>query len=138
MPVEATIAYHGELRCAAVHGPSRVEIKTDAPVDNLGKGESFSPTDLVATALGTCMLTTMGIEAQKRNLDIDGATVNIVKHMVADPKRRISALPAIITIPKPVLSNEDRAALEEAAIGCPVNQSLDERIERTIDFRWLG
>ncbi len=130
--VEITVTYEGDLRCRAVHGPSGAELVTDAPVDNHGRGESFSPTDLVATALGTCML---GITAAKRGWDLRGATVTIVKEMVADPERRIARLVARIRTPGP-LDERARAVLERAALGCPVQQSLPERVDRPVTFEW--
>ncbi|HUB26806.1 MAG TPA: OsmC family protein, partial [Tepidisphaeraceae bacterium] len=81
--VEIRIAYEGDLRCKAVHGPSNSELLTDAPTDNMGKGESFSPTDLVATALGTCMMTIMGIAAQRMEVDLRGSTATVTKEMTA-------------------------------------------------------
>src|ERR1051325_1699972 len=80
--VQIDITYQGQLRCQSTHQPSGTKVLTDAPVDNMGKGESFSPTDMVATALGTCMLTTMGIVAQRKNIDISGSTVSVTKEMV--------------------------------------------------------
>src|SRR3954451_16658330 len=80
--VEIKAVYEGQLHCTATHGPSGMTLTTDAPKDNMGKGESFSPTDLVATALATCVVTTMGIVAQRHNLDITGTTVRVEKHMI--------------------------------------------------------
>jgi len=85
--VQIEIAYLGQLRCSAKHGPSATQLVTDAPVDNQGRGESFSPTDLVATALGTCMLTLMGIRAQERSWALDGTQVSVKKHMQPSPRR---------------------------------------------------
>lgn len=93
------IVYQGELRCALSHEPSGTVIYTDAPKDNHGKGESFSPTDLVAAALGGCMLTIMGIAARKLGISIDGTKVSVVKEMVATPVRRIGALKVVIDVP---------------------------------------
>ncbi len=135
MTVEIHLAYQGELRCQATHGPSGVTLHTDAPVDNCGRGESFSPTDLVATALGACMLTIMGIVADRHALDLQGATVRVEKHMTADPVRRIAALPVTITIPA-ALSDADRKRLENAAHTCPVHASLGDTIDRPITFHW--
>ena len=94
--VTISVVYEGELRCRATHDPSGEELRTDAPVDNHGRGESFSPTDLVGVAMGTCMVTIMGIAADKRGLDLTGTTVRVEKRMVADPKRRIGALEIVI------------------------------------------
>src|SRR6476661_6155928 len=90
--VEIKSVYEGQLHCNATHGPSGAVLATDAPKDNMGKGEAFSPTDLVATALGTCMLTTMGIVAQRNNIDITGARVRVTKEMVSQPTRRIGKI----------------------------------------------
>src|ERR1700719_3756527 len=108
--VEIQIAYLGELRCEATHGPSGTRLVTDAPVDNMGKGQSFSPTDLVATALGACMLTIMGIVAQRHNLDLRGTRVKVTKEMATAPVRRIGRLPVEIHV-STNLSEEDRQRL---------------------------
>ena len=139
MAVEIQIAYEGELHCVAMHGPSRAQLPTDAPVDNMGKGACFSPTDLMATALGTCILTTMGIVAQRHDIDMKGATVKVEKHMVADPDRRIGALPAVVMFPAAIaarITAQQRTLLERTAHGCPVQRSLDARVERPIRFVW--
>lgn len=135
MAVEIDVVYQGALRCEALHGPSRTTLHTDAPVDNQGKGESFSPTDLVATAIGTCMLTLMGMAAARHGIDIKGATAHVEKHMVADPVRRIDRLPVVITLPN-ALAAEDRQRLERAALTCPVFNSLDPRIDKAVTFQY--
>src|SRR5918998_716294 len=99
--VNISVRYTGELHCSATHGPSNSELPTDAPADNMGKGAAFSPTDLVATALATCMATTMGIAAQKHGLDLSGMTVQISKEMSKDAPRRIVRLPSEVHIPLP-------------------------------------
>jgi len=137
MSVEVDVVYQGELRCRATHGPSGDQLTTDAPVDNHGRGESFSPTDLVGTALGACSLTIMGIVAQRNGLDIAGATAHVVKEMVAQPVRRIGALKVTITIPADKaakLSATDRQKLEEGALHCPVHKSLHPDISAPIEF----
>src|SRR6202021_1482851 len=103
--------YQGDLHCKAVHGPSATEINTDAPKDNQGRGESFSPTDLVATALGTCMLTVMGIMARTLHLDIAGTTATVEKEMSAEAPRRIQSLAVKIRVPQ-ALSPENQQKLE--------------------------
>jgi putative redox protein len=135
MAVEISLVYEGELHVTATHGPSQVTLQTDAPVDNRGKGESFSPTDLVATALGCCMLTLMGIAARDRDLPIEGATVRVFKEMIADPYRRIASLRSIVTMPR-ALPEKQRTILERAALTCPVHQSLSEKVERPVEFVW--
>ena len=92
MAVTIDVEYVGDLHCEAVHGPSGIRLMTDAPVDNGGKGEAFSPTDLAATALGTCLVTIMGIVAQRHGWDLTGTRVRVVKEMTAVPMRRIGAL----------------------------------------------
>ena len=99
--VKVDVTYTGELHCDAEHGPSQSRISTDAPTDNKGKGEAFSPTDLVATALATCMSTTMGIKAQELGVDLGGMTVSVQKEMSKDAPRRIVALPSEVHIPLP-------------------------------------
>lgn len=131
--VQIEIAYRGELRCEATHGPSRATLLTDAPLDNHGKGESFSPTDLVATALGACMLTIMGIVAQRHGIDLKGTRVTVEKHMVADPVRRIGRLPVRIEVPVAVTA-EQKKLLETAALTCPVHKSLHPDIDKPVEF----
>ncbi|MBI5434565.1 MAG: OsmC family protein [Planctomycetes bacterium] len=133
--VHIEVRYEGGLRCRAVHGPSGVELVTDAPVDNQGKGESFSPTDLCATALGACMLTIMGIVAERHGWDLRGTRVSVEKHMVSQPVRRIGKLEVVIRVPGE-FEPAARAALEKAALTCPVHQSLDHAIEIPLRFEW--
>ena len=109
------------------HGPSQSKISTDAPTDNKGKGEAFSPTDLVATALATCMSTTMGIKAQELGVDLRGMTVSVQKEMSKDAPRRIVALPSEIHIPLPP-DSPHREVLEQTALNCPVHKSLPPEI----------
>jgi putative redox protein len=133
--VQIDISYQGQLRCQATHAPSGTTLLTDAPRDNQGKGESFSPTDLVATALGTCILTTMGILAQRQGINLEGTTVKVTKEMIADPLRRIARLETHIHIPNK-LAPEDRQRLESAAHTCPVHKSLHPSVEAPIIFHW--
>jgi putative redox protein len=137
MAVEIDVRYEGQLRCVATHGPSQSQVFTDAPVDNQGRGESFSPTDLVATALGSCLLTIMGIVAQRNALDIAGTTVRVRKEMIQQPVRRIGRLSATITIPADRASRltpTDRSKLEAAARHCPVHQSIHPDVDMPIEF----
>jgi putative redox protein len=127
--------YQGDLHCKAVHGPSSTELGTDAPVDNQGRGESFSPTDLVATALGTCILTTMGILARTLKIDIDGSTAVVEKEMTASAPRRIASLATRIHIPHE-LNDETKQKLERAAHTCPVHRSLHPDVQAPIEFTW--
>jgi putative redox protein len=133
--VTITVAYEGELHCKAVHAPSKTALTTDAPLDNQGKGESFSPTDLVATALGSCILTIMGIKAQSLGLDIKGSTATVEKAMTAAPPRRIQTLAARVHVPHDIAVG-DQKRLERAAGACPVHQSLHPDIDAPISFRW--
>lgn len=135
MAVEINITYEGGLHCAAIHGPSQQTLTTDAPVDNGGKGAAFSPTDLVATALGTCMMTIMGLVAQRNHLNIDGLQVQVLKEMTADPVRRIGSLKARLVFPRgKLLSTADRAKFEAAAKACPVKQSLHPDLNTPMEF----
>jgi putative redox protein len=133
--VEIQIAYEGKLRCRATHVESGTELLTDAPKDNMGKGESFSPTDLVATALGTCLLTTMGIAAQRMQIDLSGAAVVVTKEMATTPTRRIGRLTVTFNVPVK-LSAEQRQKLENAAMTCPVHKGLHPDVQTPITFNW--
>ena len=135
--VEIQIKYLGDLRCEAAHGPSEKTLLTDAPVDNCGRGESFSPTDLVATALGTCIVTTMGIFAQRHGIDLSGAKVTVQKEMTSVPTRRIARLASELILPLPA-THPHREALERAALTCPVHQSLHPDVEKPVSFVWSG
>ena len=137
MGVAISITYDGSLRCTAVHGPSGSRLITDAPVDNMGKGEAFSPTDLVATALGTCMATTMAIVADRERIDLTGMTVDVVKHMELKPFRRIGRLETRIVV-RTKLTSEQRQKLENAAHACPVHKSLAPNVEMPIHFEFTG
>jgi putative redox protein len=135
--VPISIAYHGHLRCNAVHDNSGMRFITDAPVDNFGKGESFSPTDLVATALGSCMITTMGIFAQKEKmaLVLDGTHIQIEKHMSSDGPRRIAKIVARLSFPAGI-PHQYRTRLREIGDNCPVAKSLhpDLKLDVTYNF----
>ncbi|MEM7387013.1 MAG: OsmC family protein [Verrucomicrobiota bacterium] len=133
--VTISVNYDGQLRCQAVHGPSGNQLLTDAPVDNEGKGEAFSPTDLLATGLGTCLLTIIGIVGRKRGLAVEGARAEVKKEMSEDLPRRIVRLPVDIHIPLPG-NHPDRALLEERALNCPVFHSLRTDIEKVITFHY--
>lgn len=133
--VTVTARYEGDLRCEVRHGPSNCSLITDAPIDNHGKGESFSPTDLVAAALGSCMLTVMGIAARKLGVDLNGATAITQKTMIASPVRRIAALLVQLHLPA-ICTPEQRDALEKAARECPVHHSLHPGMEIGLEFIW--
>ena len=129
------IKYTGNLRTEATHLKSGNSIITDAPTDNNGKGEAFSPTDLVATALGSCILTIMGIKAKDAEIDMDGAEVEITKVMASNP-RRISKIIATIQMPQKDYSTRDKKILEKAAHHCPVFNSLSPDLEEEINLIW--
>ncbi len=128
-------SYRGELRTEASHLQSGTTLVTDAPVDNQGKGESFSPTDLVATGLASCMLTIMGIVAERHGWDLTRATASASKVMAADPVRRIARIEVTIEIPGR-FDAQARAALEKAALGCPVHATLGRSVEMPVEFVW--
>lgn len=132
--VAIKIEYQGDLHCSATHGPSGAELSTDAPADNMGKGEAFSPTDLVATALGTCIMTTMAIKAQSMGIDLAGLTVSVEKEMASNP-RRIGRLTISLMIPHKVAERE-RKVLEATAHACPVHRSISPDVEMPITFQW--
>jgi putative redox protein len=133
--VKIDAMYQGNLRCKATHEPSSATLLTDAPKDNQGNGEAFSPTDLVATALGTCMLTTMGIAARRLNFDLTGARVSVLKEMIASPTRRIGKLTVEIHAPANATADQ-RRQLEAAARGCPVYQSTHPEVQMPITISW--
>ncbi|MCC7518498.1 MAG: OsmC family protein [Verrucomicrobiae bacterium] len=135
--VRVAITYTGRLHCCAIHGPSGQEIQTDAPVDNQGKGECFSPTDLVATALGSCMATIMGIVARRHGLNLEGMLVEVEKAMTPAAPRRIARLAVQIHVPLPP-DCPQRETLENAALACPVHHSLHPEIEKPVRFHWVG
>jgi putative redox protein len=130
----STITYLGDLRTEATHTQSQEKIITDAPVDNKGKGEAFSPTDLLATSLGNCMLTIMGIAAREREINIEGTSCAITKIMAADP-RRVSEIHAEIAFTGSY-NDKEKAILEHAAKTCPVFYSLHPDILKVITFKY--
>ena len=134
--VEIKLSYEGDLHCSATHGPSGNTLVTDAPLDNNGLGQAFSPTDLLATALGSCMATVIGILARRREIAVEGMTVTVRKFMSEDLPRRVKRLELDLTIP---LSAEhpDRKLLESAARGCPVHHSIHPDIEVVMNGIWL-
>ncbi|HEY9716547.1 MAG TPA: OsmC family protein [Trichormus sp.] len=135
--VEVAIVYQGKLHCQATHEPSGTQLITDAPKDNMGEGSSFSPTDLVGTALGTCMLTLMGIMAQRLELDLSGTTVRVIKEMATAPMRRIGKLDVEFDISAQTTA-EQRQKLENAAMTCPVHKSLHPDVAVNVKFTWAG
>jgi putative redox protein len=130
------ITYEGNLRTVATHLQSGTVIETDAPTDNQGKGERFSPTDLVATALGNCMLTIMGIKARDMKVDLEGTKIDITKVMVTDP-RRIGEIKVTFHFPEGLKPDDkQKAILERAALTCPVFESLHPDLNKTVEFKW--
>lgn len=134
--IKSTATYLGELHCSIKHEPSNSIIETDAPVDNNGKGECFSPTDMVGAALASCMMTIMGIVAKRKGIKLEGTTIEVTKHMNAEP-RRIGKLETVITVPLPA-DHPDKTLIEQAALTCPVKQSLHPDIEIPITWNWVG
>lgn len=135
MVVNITCEYLGDLRVRATHGPSGHVLVTDAPVDNQGKGDGFSPTDLAATAMATCFLTILGINARNTGLDLAGARATIAKHMTTMPPRRLARLDVEIAMP-PGVPPEARERLVRAAEACPVKQSLHPDVEIVLSWTW--
>lgn len=130
------IIYSGHLRTEATHLKSKTTIQTDAPTDNNGKGEKFSPTDLVATALGSCMMTIMGIKARDNGWKLEDTEISIEKIMAAQP-RRISEIKVIVNFPETAPeSSSDRRLLENSARNCPVAKSIHPDIYQNIQFHW--
>jgi len=132
----STVEYKGELRTVAIHERSGSQIETDAPADNHGKGERFSPTDLIATALASCILTTIGILGKPQNIDIDGVTCQVEKIMVPNP-RRIGEIKIVMNFPAGKSYSESQmAAIEHIALTCPVIESLHPNCKKTLIFNW--
>ena len=129
------ITYQSDLRTTAIHLRSGNEILTDAPVDNRGKGEAFSPTDLLATSLGSCILTIMGIKAADKEIEMTGATAEINKIMGNNP-RRIVRLEITIQMPNNNYTDKEKKLLEAAAHGCPVGKSLHPDLEEVVKINW--
>ena len=127
--------YTGELRTQATHLASQNTIITDAPIDNNGKGEAFSPTDLLAASLGSCMLTIMGISANAHGFSIDGTKISITKIMAANP-RRVGEIIVDFTFPVNNYSDKEKMLIEKAAASCPVALSLHPDLKQTINFNW--
>ena len=136
MPTVKT-TYLGDLRTDSTHLQSGNKLITDAPTDNMGKGEAFSPTDLLATATGTCMLTTMAIVAQRDNIDLAGSEAEVTKIMTTTPPRRVARLEINLKIKtNVVLSTEQVQKLENTAHKCPVSLSLHPNVEQVLMFEW--
>lgn len=133
--VEIKLTYEGDLHCSAIHLPSGNILVTDAPLDNNGRGEAFSPTDLVATALGACMATVIGIVAKRKELPVEGMAISVRKFMSDDQPRRIKRLELDLQVPLPG-SHPDRKVFESAARGCPVHHSIHPDIDVVMNWIW--
>jgi putative redox protein len=134
--ITSKVTYLGELRTEATHIQSNTVIYTDAPKDNFGKGEAFSPTDLVATALASCMISIMGIVAMKENITkVDGTTAEVTKVMYAEP-RRIGEIHVKVTFPKGSYTEKEKRIYEHAAHTCPVAKSLHPDLKQVMEFIW--
>ncbi len=133
--VEIKLSYEGDLHCSAVHTPSGNTLVTDAPVDNNGRGQAFSPTDLLATALGSCMATVIGIVAKRKEIAVEGMAVTVRKFMSDDQPRRVKRLELDLVMPLPE-SHPDRKLLESAARGCPVHHSIHPDVEVVMNWTW--
>jgi putative redox protein len=134
-PPTAVVKYQGDLRCGAEHVFSGTEVISDAPLDNNGKAQSFSPTDMVSTSLATCMLTIMGIKARDMNVSLDGTKANVFKTMASDP-RRISRVKIDFQMKGGPFTGKEKIILERAARACPVAKSLHPEIVQEIQFEW--
>ena len=129
-----TTSYSGKLRCASIHALSGSVLETDAPTDNQGKGERFSPTDLIATALSTCIMTIMGIVAERHNWDLKGCTARVEKVMATDPPRKIALLEVWIELP-PHIDDRARRILQKSAENCPVKLSLEGVVPMNLHWK---
>ena len=133
--VTISIDYEGQLRSTLQHGPSGRTLQTDAPVDNNGKGESFSPTDLCASALGSCIATIVGMQMEALGVDLKGMRIEVRKEMSKDLPRRIARLETEIWLPVE-LSDAHKEKVQTAAMNCPVHHSLHPAIEKPITYHW--
>jgi putative redox protein len=132
----ATVVYKGDLRCECTHLQSGTVIETDAPTDNRGKGERFSPTDTLCVALATCIITTMALKATDMKIDLAGTSIDVTKHMIADP-RRIGKIDVILNFEASLQLNEkDRVILQRVGDNCPVAKSLHPDLQVNIGYRW--
>ena len=132
----ASITYQGNLRCEAVHLQSSSNIETDAPTDNRGKGERFSPTDLLCVSLATCIVTTMGIKAADLNVDLSNTKADVQKHMAGDP-RRVAKIEVTVFLPKNI-NEKERLILERTGDNCPVAKSVHPDIELVLKYNWVN
>ncbi len=132
----ATVVYKGDLRCECTHLQSGTVTETDAPTDNRGKGERFSPTDTLCVALATCIVTTMALKANDMNINLADTKIDVTKHMLSDP-RRIGKIDVILNFPSSLnLDEKDKTILKRVGDNCPVAKSLHPDLEVNIEYRW--
>ena len=131
----ASVIYKGDLRCECTHLQSGSKIETDAPTDNRGKGERFSPTDSICIGLATCMITTMGIRAADMQVDLSGSRLEVTKHMLSDP-RRIGKIEIVLNLPALAIDDKDKKILQMIGDNCPVMKSLHPDLEVAIAYKW--
>ncbi len=131
----ASIVYQGDLRCKATHLQSGTEIETDAPTDNQGKGEKFSPTDTLCVSLATCIITTLALKARSLNLELKDTKMEVTKHMLKDP-RRVGQIDVSIFFPELEISEEQKLTLQETGNNCPVAKSLHPDLKLNIQYNW--
>lgn len=131
--ITSEVKYLGDLRTTAVHVKSNNEIITDAPIDNYGKGEAFSPTDLIATGLGSCMITLMGIKADNLGINLEGTKAEVIKRMSMDDPRRIKEI-KVTLIMNQNFDDKTKVILEKIALTCPVAKSLHPELKQTVEF----
>ncbi len=132
----ASIIYKGDLRCECTHLQSGTVIETDAPTDNRGKGERFSPTDTVCVALATCVITTMGIRAADMNIDLSQTRIEVTKHMLSEP-RRIGKIEIVLNIPNIGLDDNTKMIMQKIGDNCPVMKSLHPDLEVVTTYNWM-
>lgn len=131
----ASLIYEGELRCSATHIQSGTVIETDAPTDNRGKGEKFSPTDTLCVSLATCLITTMALKAKDMDIELKDTKIGITKHMLKDP-RRVGQIDITVDFPPIEVTDEQRSILETTGNNCPVAKSLHPDLKTNIQYNW--
>jgi uncharacterized OsmC-like protein len=131
----ASIIYQGDLRCKATHLQSGTVVETDAPTDNRGKGEKFSPTDILCVSLATCIITTMALKARDMNIELQDTKIDVTKHMLKDP-RRVAQIDVTIHFPQLQLDAKDKLILERTGNNCPVTKSLHPDLKTNIEYNW--
>ena len=131
----ASIIYQGGLRCKATHLQSGIVVETDAPTDNRGKGEKFSPTDILCVSLATCIITTMALKARDMNIELKDTKIDVTKHMLKDP-RRVAQIDVTIHFPQLQLDAKDKLILERTGNNCPVTKSLHPDLKTNIEYNW--